>query len=110
MHIPNEQEIEGMDWNDLDAWEHFDKVELDGLTTLDFTVLLQGTDLRWGDGEPVFLDEANGIVVMKIKPFCLSTVLRKSAEVDPEFQEDMEMLRAFLQEKGLNDIYEVSTF
>jgi len=110
LYIPDEDAIDGLDWSDFDAWADFEQVEMDALMTLDFTVLLNGTDLRWGAGEPTYLNEAAGMVVMKIQPFCLATVLRKSDALDPEYQADFERLREFLQAHGLNEIYEVSTF
>lgn len=97
--------------------EEFEKIELDYLTSLDFTIITQKNNTDWNSGStPILLrqDEDGGLVVYHISKAGLTAVLEFEGElenVDKEtLDSDLAKLREFTAEHGLDNLYEYVAF
>ena len=106
---------------DLDESDPYVFVRLETMTTSDFRTLMAPSDAAWADGPPVCFDVSTGGVLKQISPEGLNALHRVySSSVDlsdmdglaaltEEQRTDVEMLLAFVDENGPNDIYELTT-
>jgi len=95
---------------DMDNLEQFSIIELESLITLDFEVICQKGDVRWTAGEPLLFDEESGMVVLPVSEPGIKFVCNHSAELDETQKSDQAKIKAFIEEHGANNIYELATF
>jgi hypothetical protein len=95
--------------------EEFEKIELDGLTSIDFSVITEENNTSWeSDNNPIVFDEEGGLVITHISKIGLVSVLEFKGELDDveiETQNsDMQQLKAFTDKFGFDHLYELVTF
>lgn len=86
------------------------RVELDSLDTLDFSIFLTNTGLKWNDGNPLLMSMIKGLVIFKVNPLALEYVVKHDFELDDVKKSDKEKLKAFVEENGMENIYEIAIF
>jgi hypothetical protein len=86
------------------------KVELDELLTLDFAEMTLAADLDWAEGDPIFLDEDEGVAVFKINPLALDYVICYNKELSNSKKRDIGKLKRFVLKNGNENLYEISIF
>jgi hypothetical protein len=108
IHEPSPERFEALkSSDDLDG---FERVDLNILTTIDFTEILAESELDWVAGEPLLYDEEAGIALFRIDPLGLMSVLDGEHGFGDEGIEDLESLRVFVDLHGADHIFELSTF
>ncbi|WP_294820376.1 hypothetical protein [uncultured Flavobacterium sp.] len=95
--------------------EEFEKIELEYLTSLDFTIINNLAGTNWeSENNPVVYDEEGGLVIVHLDKAGVQSVISFEGEldsVDRETQDaDIAAIRAFAQKHGYNNLYEVVTF
>lgn len=95
--------------------EEFEKIELDGLTTLDFSIINMKANTKWQkEKNPIVFDEDIGLVIIHISESGLNSVINYKGElenVDTETQEaDILALKKFVNKHGSESLYELVTF
>ena len=98
------------DLESVDDLTRFACLELNVLATIDFQGFAAERNVEWVAGEPLFLDEETGAALFKVDPAGLQAVLAGGAALEPEQSADLEAIRAFVSEHGLDHIYELTTF
>ncbi len=99
---------------DLDELDDMDALDMERLTTLDFTIITGDAEVSWEEGEPVFLDEEGGLSILKVSRAGLEAVLNFKGELDDFTKEEVtveiEKLQEFIDRVGYDHIYELATF
>jgi hypothetical protein len=95
--------------------EEFEMIELDALTSLDFSIITMKDDTSWNAPQnPVVYNEKSGLVITHIDQAGLQSVLAFTGElddIDAETQQsDIEQLRGFAELYGTDRLYELVTF
>jgi hypothetical protein len=93
----------------------YDEISLIKLTTLDFSVINIEKGTSWdASNNPIVYDEENGIVITHINKDGLNTVLNFKGSLDniePQIVEmDIKSLQNFVDQFGVDHLYEVVTF
>jgi hypothetical protein len=101
------KELVGIDLENLEAFKH---TALDELLTLDFEAALQGTGIKWTEGDPVFYEPEDGIAILRVNPNALENILSAQSSLAQSHPDDISALRAFVAENGSGHIYELATF
>ena len=96
--------------SNIDNIDKFIYLDLDYMTTIDFSTLLLGEDVRWCEKEPVIYDPEDGFALLKIDPAGLQKILNKAENIDKKFSADLEKVSKFIKKHDFNNIYERSTF
>ena len=103
----NPDDLKELEIDDLDDFRH---CSLEALTTLDFELALQGSGIRWTQGQPVVHDEEAGLIVFQVNPIGLQAVLAPSSPLRVSHPDDISVLREFVDENGAANIHELVTF
>lgn len=96
----------------IDDLEDFKTVDLEVLTTLDFQEFVEAMDggPQWADEDALFLDEEAGIALFKVYAAGLRAVLQMEKALHPDQRRDLDALQAFVDQHGVEHIYELATF
>jgi hypothetical protein len=80
----------------MDDLDELNCLYLDMLITLDFEMMLSGTDRKWTDGQPIYYDPDDGLAI--------------TANLDEEQRADLQKLAKFVRDNPRSDFYEAATF
>jgi hypothetical protein len=99
---------------DMDRMDEFDTVDMNFLTTIDFSIITGEAGVNWTDGEPLKLDEESGIVILRVDEAGLKCLLNFKGSLEniqeEEMKQDIDTLREFISRNGTDNIYELATF
>jgi hypothetical protein len=94
----------------MDDLDELNCLYLDMLITLDFEMMLSGTDRKWTDGQPIYYDPDDGLAIFKIDADSLAEVLKIRENLDNERRADLQKLAKFVRDNPRSDFYEAATF